>query len=65
MLCTQFVFVLTFKKIVYTTCQDIVNCNSMNNLLSYYGLIDARMRASDKDLPVFIDKHTVKEMLPK
>ena len=24
---------------------------SMNNLLSYFGLIDARMRASDKDLP--------------
>ena len=27
-------------------------CNSMNNLLSYNGLIDARMRASLKDLPV-------------
>ena len=24
----------------------------MNNLLSYCGLIDARMRASEKDLPV-------------
>ena len=24
----------------------------MNNMLSYYGLIDTRMRASDKDLPV-------------
>ena len=24
----------------------------MNNLLSYNGLIDSRMRASDKDLPV-------------
>ena len=24
----------------------------MNNLLSYCGLIDARIRASDKDLPV-------------
>jgi hypothetical protein len=24
----------------------------MNNLLSYYGLTDARMRASEKDLPV-------------
>ena len=24
----------------------------MNNLLSYCGLIDAKMRASDKDLPV-------------
>ena len=24
----------------------------MNNLLSYFGLTDARMRASEKDLPV-------------
>ena len=27
-------------------------CNSMNNLSSYCGLTDARMRASEKDLPV-------------
>ena len=27
-------------------------CNSMSNLLSYCGLIDAKIRASDKDLPV-------------
>ena len=26
--------------------------NSMNNLLSYFGLTDARMRASEKDLTV-------------
>ena len=26
--------------------------NFMNNLLSYCGLIDAKIRASDKDLPV-------------
>jgi hypothetical protein len=26
--------------------------NSINNLLSYCGLIDAKIRASDKDLPV-------------
>ena len=26
--------------------------DSMNNLLSYCGLIDANIRASDKDLPV-------------
>ena len=25
----------------------------MNNLLSYCGLIDAKIRASDKDLPVY------------
>ena len=28
------------------------SCNSMNNLSSYCGLVDAKMRASDKDLPV-------------
>ena len=28
------------------------HCNSMNNLLSYCGLIDANIRASNKDLPV-------------
>ena len=27
-------------------------CNSMNNLSSYYGLVDAKIRVSDKDLPV-------------
>ena len=27
-------------------------CNSMNNLSSYRGLVDAKIRASDKDLPV-------------
>ena len=28
------------------------SCNSMNNLSSYCGLVDAKIRASDKDLPV-------------
>ena len=35
----------------------------MNNLLSYCGLVDAKIRASDKDLPVmvgFIQKMLVK-----
>ena len=27
-------------------------CNSMNNLSSYCGLVDAKIRASDKNLPV-------------
>jgi hypothetical protein len=27
-------------------------CNSMNNLSSYYGLVNAKIKASDKDLPV-------------
>ena len=35
------------------TC--IFQGNSMNNLLSYCGLTDARMRASEKDLPVIYD----------
>ena len=30
------------------TCFDI---NSMNNLLSYCGIVDAKIRASDIDLP--------------
>ena len=28
-------------------------CNSINNLLSYCGTVNAKIRASDKDLPVF------------
>ena len=28
-------------------------CNSMNNLLSYCGLVNAKIRAFDKDLPVW------------
>ena len=30
-------------------------CNSMNNLSSYFGLVVAKIRASDKDLPVSQD----------
>ena len=29
----------------------------MNNLLSYCGLVDAKIRASDIDLPVFVSGH--------
>ena len=43
-LCTQHVLNLYFS------------CNSMSNLLSYNGLIDAKMRASDKDVPVKQDE---------
>ena len=28
----------------------------MNKLLSFFGLVDARIRASDKDLPVNVDQ---------
>ena len=31
----------------------IQSLNSTNNLSSYYGLVDAKIRGSDKDLPVF------------
>ena len=36
------------KKIVFTMCSEL----SMNILLSYCGLVDARINASEKDLPV-------------
>ena len=33
-------------------CASSFHDNSMNNLLSYCGLVDARISASEKDLPV-------------
>ena len=45
------------KKFTYTTCSDLVvfmywTVKSIYNLLSYCGLVDARVSASEKDLPV-------------
>ena len=45
------------KQFMYTTCSELVifmhwTRNSMNNLLSYFGSVDGRIRASDKDLPL-------------
>ena len=45
------------KTFVYTTCSELVvfmywTGKSMNNLLSYCGLVDSRICASDKDLTV-------------
>ena len=45
------------KQFVYTTCSELVvfmywTGKSMNNLLSYCGLVHARISASEKDLPV-------------
>ena len=42
---------------MYTKCSELVvymywTGKSMNNLLSYCGLVDVRINASDKDLPV-------------
>ena len=47
------------KQFVYATCSELVvfmhwTGKSMNNLLSYCGLVDARIRASNKDLPVSV-----------
>ena len=43
---------------MYTTCFELVvflyrTGQSINNLLSYCGLVVARMSSSEKDLPVF------------
>ena len=35
-------------------------CNSMNNVLSYCGLVDAKIRASEIDLPVVHHAHQKK-----
>ena len=42
---------------MYTTRSELVGfmywtTSSMNNVLSYFGLVDARISASEKDLPV-------------
>ena len=47
------------NQFVYTTCSELVvfiywTGKSTNNLLSYCGLVDVRINASDKDLPVRI-----------
>ena len=56
MLCTYIVSNVKTKtknQLQYTTCSELVfSGNSMNNILSYFGLTDARMSASEKDLPV-------------
>ena len=52
------------EQILYTRCSHrfelgifmFWTCNSMNNLLSYCGLVDAEIRASDKDLPLQLEK---------
>jgi hypothetical protein len=37
----------------------------MNNLLSYCGLVDAKIRASDKDLPVVVHIQSIFRRLMK
>ena len=46
------------KQFVYTTYSELAilmywTANSMNNLLSYCGLVDARLSTSEEDLPVY------------
>ena len=59
MLCTKIVLNVKTKQkqqFVYTTCSagilSLQFSRTMNNLSSYFGLVDAKIRASDKDLPV-------------
>ena len=40
------------KQFVYTACSELGNRKSIDNLLSYCGLVDARISTSDKDLPL-------------
>ena len=45
------------EQFMYTTCSELGifmywNGDSMNNPLSYFGLVDARISASEEDLPV-------------
>ena len=52
------------KQYMYTTCSEIVvfmyrTGKSMNNVLSYCGLVDARISASEKDLPVSLTVHSL------
>ena len=55
MLCTKIVFWFCFDIQNNICTQHVVNLyfswNSMKNLSSYCGLTDAKMRASEKDLP--------------
>ena len=60
--CVHKLFLFMFlhsQQFMYTTCSELVDFmywtgKSTNNLLSYYGLVDVGINASDKDLPVNI-----------
>ena len=61
--CSEHVVYINKKQFVYTTCSEHVlslqfSCNSMNTLLSYCGLVDTKIRASEKDLPVEMTTET-------
>ena len=64
MLSTQIIFVVIFRTIyvhnMFSPCFELSNL--MNNLLSYCLLFDARISASEKDLPVSSNLH-VKQLI--
>ena len=59
------------EQFLYTTCSPRFElgifmywtCNSMSNLSSYCGLVDAKIRASDKGLPVLLSPRIVEVLL--
>ena len=61
MLCTKIVFCFCFDIQNNICTQHVVKLyfswNSMNNLLSYCGLTNSRIRASDTDLPVQVKSY--------
>ena len=67
MLCTKIVVCLFFDIQNNICTQHVVNLyfswNSMNNLLSYCGLTEARMRASEKDYLVLNFKTKTKKTI--
>ena len=71
MLCTKIVFCFCFDIQNNICTQHVLNlyfsCNSVNNLSSYCGLTDSRMRASDTDLPVsvFVSKIEIVALVTK
>ena len=64
----QYMKTTSSKHVLYINCFECQNKHtktiyvhnmywtgkSMNNLLSYFGLVDVRINASDKDLPVLL-----------
>ena len=57
------------KQFVYTTINMFSTCspspNSMINLLSYCGIVDARISTSEKDLPVESTKIKMAQKISK
>ena len=53
--CLQILFWMSKQKTIFVHVLKLYfSGNSMNNIWSYCGLPDARIRASEKDLPVYV-----------